>query len=80
VPTLTNAVGGLTTTVEDQISGIVLPRGSPAEAYVAALKRWLDEPEAYLALRRSTRQRFGRELNWQAAGQRLFAIMAKVVE
>jgi glycosyltransferase involved in cell wall biosynthesis len=79
VPTLTNAAGGLATTVEDQVSGIVLPRGNPAEAYVAALRRWLDAPEDYLELRRSTRQRFERELNWQTAGQRLFAIMEKVV-
>jgi glycosyltransferase involved in cell wall biosynthesis len=79
VPTLTNAAGGLATTVEDQVSGIVLPKGSPAEAYVAELQHWLDAPQAYLALRRSTRQRFERELNWQAAGQRLLAIMEKVV-
>ena len=79
VPTLTNAAGGLATTVEDQVSGVVLPRGSPAKAYVAALRPWLAAPEEYLALRRSTRQRFERELNWQAAGQRLLAIMEKVV-
>jgi glycosyltransferase involved in cell wall biosynthesis len=79
VPTLTNAAGGLATTVEDQVSGIVLPKGSPAEAYVAVLQGWLDVPQAYLELRQSTRQRFERELNWQAAGKRLLAIMEKVV-
>lgn len=75
VPTITNAIGGLATTVEDGISGVVLPIASPASAYAAAVERYVNDPLAYQQLRRSTRQRYERELNWGAAGVKIVHLL-----
>ena len=40
VPTITNAAGGLATTVADGISGVVLSKGSPPKAYVDVVLRY----------------------------------------
>jgi glycosyltransferase involved in cell wall biosynthesis len=71
VPTITNASGGLATTVQDGISGIVLPMESPAEAYVEAILNLISDPKRFKQLRRSTRERYERELNWDVAGNRI---------
>ena len=80
LPTITNAAGGMATTVKHNVSGIVLPAASPAPAYVAAIKPFLDDPLAYQKLRRSTRQRYEDELNWNVVGQRLFQALEEIVE
>ena len=71
-PTITNNVGGLGTTVEDGVSGIVLPKNSSADAYVSALKTAIGEQAAYDRLCETTRERYERELNWEAAGRVFF--------
>lgn len=78
-PTITNGVGGLGTTVEDGVSGIVLPKNSPAEAYVSALKTAIEEQAAYHRLRETTRARYERELNWEAAGKIFFETIEKAI-
>jgi len=75
VPTITNNAGGLGTTVEDGRSGFVLPRNSPSQAYVEVLERISRSPAEYQALCQSTRTRYEAELNWEAAGQRVFQIV-----
>lgn len=79
-PTLTNATGGLATSVQDGVSGIVLPKASPAEAYVKAILDLLQDPARYQALCQSTRLRYERELNWGVAGPRLVAALESAVE
>jgi glycosyltransferase involved in cell wall biosynthesis len=79
LPAVTNAGGGLATTVKHGVSGIVLPAASPAQAYVAAIKLYLEDPAAYQALRRSTRQRYENELNWNVTGPRLFQALQEIV-
>jgi glycosyltransferase involved in cell wall biosynthesis len=78
-PTITNDTGGLATTVQDGISGIVLPRGSPAEAYVARIKELIAHPESYYQLCRTARQRYELELNWQVRGKWLAELLREVV-
>jgi glycosyltransferase involved in cell wall biosynthesis len=80
VPTITNAAGGLATTVQDGVSGVVLPFNSPAEEYRKAIRYFLEHPEAYNRLRISTRERYDRELNWDVAGKRIYAVVQKTVE
>lgn len=75
VPTFTNAIGGLATTVEDGVSGVVLPINSPAAAYAAAVERYINDPAAWQQLRRSTRERYERELNWEAAGSKIVSLL-----
>jgi len=71
VPTITNATGGLATTVQDGTTGIVLPRGSEAGAYVQAIEALLDHPAEYLHLSRLARERYTTELNWPKAAHRI---------
>lgn len=68
-PTLTNDFGGLGTTVKDQVSGIVLPKHSPAGAYTQAIMALINQPDRYYQLCATTRQRYDQELNWRAAGK-----------
>jgi glycosyltransferase involved in cell wall biosynthesis len=77
VPTITNDVGGLGTTVKDGVSGIVLPFSSPAEAYVDALLPYIQDREAYLHLCRSTKERHTQELNWYYAGEQILSAIRR---
>lgn len=78
VPTLTNAVGGIASTVKDGISGIVLPAGSPAQDYVRVIRHYMDNPDEYKVLRETTRLRYEQELNWEAAGAKIADILHRV--
>jgi glycosyltransferase involved in cell wall biosynthesis len=80
VPTLTNAVGGIASTVKNGISGVVLPAGSPASEYVKVIRHYYDNPTEYLALRRSTRDRYDWELNWESAGKKVVEVIRQAVE
>ncbi len=75
IPTITNSVGGLATTVLHEKTGLVLPANSPASEYCKAIKSLMHEPDRYLYFRRNARQRFTEELDWQVAGQKLFEIV-----
>jgi glycosyltransferase involved in cell wall biosynthesis len=79
-PTITNDSGGLGTSVKDGVSGVVLPSGSPPEAYAHVVADLVNDPDRYLALRRSTRRRYEEELNWEVAGRRLSEILEGVVK
>ena len=78
-PTLTNDVGGLATTVKDGESGIVLPKGSPAEAYVQKIIELVNAPDGYYMLCRKARERYERELNWVFAGKWLADTLREVI-
>lgn len=77
-PVITNASGGIATSVTEE-SGIVLPMGSPPEAYVDAIIGLFSDPQRYYALCESARARYERELNWDVAGRRVAAILEEVV-
>lgn len=79
VPTITDAAGGLATTVKDRVSGIVLPKDSPADMYVRAIQYFLTHPAEYQALRESSRVRFEQELNWDVAGIRIMSLLREAV-
>lgn len=77
-PTITNDVGGLSTTVADGVSGIVLRAGSPAKSYAQAIAELLSEPERYYSLCETTRRRYEQELNWSVVGRRFVHILKTV--
>jgi glycosyltransferase involved in cell wall biosynthesis len=79
-PTITNNTGGISTTVKDGISGIVLPRGSPAEAYAARIKELIASPDGYYRLCRTSRERYDLELNWQVRSKWLGEVLREVVK
>jgi glycosyltransferase involved in cell wall biosynthesis len=79
VPTITNDVGGLATSVADGVSGIVLPGHSPAATYIEAITKLLRDPEEYRRLSLGARQRYEQEQNWEVAGKRVIKVLEQVV-
>lgn len=80
IPSLSDNVGGIGSTVKDKISGIVLPALSPAEEYVKVIKYYMEHPDEYVTLRRSARVRYEKELNWPAAGKHILAFLSQKFE
>ena len=70
IPTITNGTGGMATTVAHGISGIVLPKDSPAGAYAGAIASLWEDPRRLAELRASTRRRYENDLNWQVNAKR----------
>lgn len=79
VPTITNDTGGIATSCAHDVSGYVLPKGSPAGEYVRVVQHYLAHPEQYTALCRTARERYDREQNWLTAGQQVASIIQNVV-
>jgi glycosyltransferase involved in cell wall biosynthesis len=75
LPTITNNAGGLGTTVENGVSGIVLEKHSQPQAYAEVVKHYLHSPDEYQSLRKSTYNRYQDRLNWDVFGQRIFDII-----
>jgi glycosyltransferase involved in cell wall biosynthesis len=69
VPTITNDVGGLSTTVTHNETGIVLPNSSPSEKYAETIIRLINEPEFYRKLSLGARKKFEDEQNWFVVGE-----------
>ena len=63
-PTVTNATGGMETTVKDNVSGIVLPKGSRAVAYAKIIINQIKNFKKYQSLCDATFDRYKKELNW----------------
>lgn len=78
VPTITNDAGGLGTTVADEISGIVLPKDSPADEYVDAILDYVNDPDRYVELCQSARARFDSELSWHYSTQKLSEAIGRI--
>ena len=78
VPTISNAVGGIATTVKSGVSGVVLPMRAPADEYVRVFQYYVNNPQEYDALRRSTRNRYEKELNWNVVGHQVFNVLKEV--
>ncbi len=79
LPTISNDVGGISTSVAHGVSGIVLPGHSPAIAYVEAITRLVRNPGEYLRLSSGARQRYEREQNWQSAGKQMIRVLDEIV-
>lgn len=78
VPTITNAVGGLATSVLHNQTGIVLPEGSQAQVYCDSIAALVADRPRYQSLSRAAKDRFDNELSWEQAGKRLQQIIHKV--
>jgi len=79
VPTITNSVGGLATTGKEGISGVVLQAGSPAAEYARVIEHYINNPDEYRNLCKSTRDRYEQQLNWPTAVNRIISRMEKVI-
>jgi glycosyltransferase involved in cell wall biosynthesis len=75
VPTVSNDVGGIATSVAHDVTGIVLPGHSAAEAYVEAITKLIRNPDKYRLLAVGARKRYEEEQNWDVAGRRVMQIV-----
>ena len=66
IPTITNNVGGLGTTVQHGVSGIVLPAKSDSSAYVREILKLIKNPSRYTELCQNSRKRYEKELKWSS--------------
>lgn len=78
LPTITNAAGGLATSVQHDQTGFVLPENSPPSAYVEAIISLMHDKDRYQSYRINARKRFDEVLNWEKAGQHLYQIIREV--
>jgi glycosyltransferase involved in cell wall biosynthesis len=78
VPSIASDVGGVGTVVRNGITGFALPAGSSASAYASTIETFFRDTQRYRELARSSRSEYERELNWEAFGQRLMAILGNV--
>ena len=76
VPSLTARAGGTPTAVEDGVNGFVFPARPDPARIAARIASLLRDPGAYLDLCRSSRDRYERELNWDAAVGRVVGRLA----
>ncbi len=74
-PSLCLKAGGVP--VWDARNGHALPPDAPAQDFVRVVEGYLAEPETYDALRLSTRHTFDTDLNWDAWGRRVAALVAE---
>lgn len=75
VPSLAPSVGGIPTAVEDGVNGVLFPARPTPTAIADRVRQLLGDPDAYRALCRSSRARFERELNWDAAVGRIMGLL-----
>lgn len=80
VPTITNDAGGLSTTVKDGVTGVVLRKNSPAEEYFKTIQYFINHPTEYEDLCRSTYQHYQSTLNWDVFGSLLKEIINQTVQ
>ena len=79
LPTITNAAGGLATSVQDDVTGIVLPENSSPSEYLNAIISLIKDEKRYPRYRKAARKRFDEKVNWDVAGKLLFNIIQEEV-
>jgi glycosyltransferase involved in cell wall biosynthesis len=79
VPTITNNAGGVSSVVQDGVTGIVLPYDSPAESYVEQIISLLNTPQMYLALCSGARSAYDNEQNWSVVGKRVSELLRQII-
>ena len=79
-PTITNNVGGLATTVEDGISGYVLPMQSDSIVYVKKIIFLIENPKIYLKLCKTTRLRYEKMLKWSSNKKKIKREIKNAIE
>jgi glycosyltransferase involved in cell wall biosynthesis len=77
VPVVATDAGGLPEVVEDQVTGLVVPRGDSA-ALAAAIGSLLDDPERRRRMGRAGRARALRLFDWDRTAEQFEALYARI--
>jgi glycosyltransferase involved in cell wall biosynthesis len=80
LPAVTTDTGGVTTIVQNGESGIVLPLEARGDTYADAIFRLWNQPDDYRAMRRKSRQRYEKTLNWKSWAESIRPIMEQLVQ
>ncbi|MGY3668907.1 glycosyltransferase family 4 protein [Marinovum sp. KMM 9989] len=75
LPSLCLRIGGVP--VREGVNGHALPLGSGPEAFLDCVSAYLDAPQAYEELRRTSRQEYETRLNWDAWGRTVDDLLAQ---
>ena len=78
VPSITTNTGGVGTYVKNNVNGFMLNMDENGSAYAIKIASVFNNNAAYEALRRTSRQRFEEELNWEHWGMQFEAILKNV--
>ncbi|MAH66655.1 MAG: hypothetical protein CMJ27_09765 [Phycisphaerae bacterium] len=70
-PSIVSAVGGLTTVVQDGVTGRCLPVDTPVSGWADAVESMVVPADRYRAYADAALRRYQEELNWEAWGHRV---------
>ena len=76
-PSITFDVGGTSTAVLDNETGIVLPLTATAEDFARRVEQLVRNPSSYEAISRNARRRYEQSANWEAWGEAILQLARK---
>ena len=71
LPTVAEAHTGFLTTIQSEVSGLLLEPGTDGHGYARAVERLIDDPDLYLSMSRGARENVESVANWPAAVSRV---------
>ena len=78
LPSLGTDIGGVPSYVQHDVTGQLLQLDADGHAWADAIQSLVADPARYARYARAARARYERELNWDAFGQRLSALLADI--
>ncbi len=78
LPSLSYETGGTASAIVDGKSGKLFPLTSGPEEFAAIIKNWLNKPEEFSSLRRTSRETFEQHLNWDSWAKRIASIATTI--
>lgn len=75
IPSFGSNTGGVAGALHDGINGYLLPENASGADYARKIAALWNQEEAYLQMRRSSRQLFEQKLNWDSFGEKLVAAL-----
>lgn len=78
-PSIVSAVGGLTTVVQDGVTGRCLPVETPVSGWADAIEEMIIPAERYRAYSAAALQRYQQDLNWDAWGRRVRGLVEELI-
>jgi glycosyltransferase involved in cell wall biosynthesis len=73
-PSITFDVGGTSTAVLDNETGIVLPLTATAEDFARRVEQLVRDPSSYETMSRNARQRYEQSANWESWGETILRL------